>query len=92
MEKGDIYGLIGMVTGIQAASDIPLYFLFAMIPLYASYWGLFMVVFYAAIYGGGSVGLILSIIAISKNRSKFGIIGLITAAIGIVGFTIILFI
>ena len=90
MEKGDIYGLIGMVMGIQAAINIILYYVFGMIPLYQSFWGILLVTFYATIYGGGIAGIILSIIGISMNGSKFAIIGLISAALAVSLFTAIL--
>ncbi len=90
MEKGDIYGIIGMALGIGAITDIVLYFIYSNIPLFQSMWWVFMGIFYAMIYGGGPVAVILSIIGISKNKSKFGIIGLITAASAIVIFTIVL--
>ncbi|NVM29269.1 MAG: hypothetical protein HWN65_10560 [Candidatus Helarchaeota archaeon] len=91
MEQGDKLGLVGMILGISAASNIVLYFVFSNIPLYQAFWGLFMIIFYATIYGGGSVGLILSIIGTSKSGSKFGIIGIITSAIGIGIFSLVLF-
>ncbi|MHA1264350.1 MAG: hypothetical protein ACTSRS_03865 [Candidatus Helarchaeota archaeon] len=86
MEKGDIIGLVGMVLGIGAATNIFLYILFYQIPFYQSMWWLFQGIFYATILGSGIAGLILSIIGISKNRSKFGIVGLITSAFAIAVF------
>ena len=83
MEKGDILGLIGMALGISAATNIILYFVFIMIPLFQTYWIMFMIIFYATIYGGGIAALILSILGISKNGSKFGLVGLITSSLAI---------
>ena len=92
MEKGDVYGLIGMILGIQAISDVALYFVYSAIPMFAAMMPILMPVLYAMVYGGGIAGLILSIIGISMNRSKFGYIGLITSLLGIVIFSLVIFV
>jgi len=92
MEKGDIYGLVGMCLGIGAISDVLLYFVYDALPMFDFMMAMMLIICCIVIFGGGTVGLILSIIGISKNRSKFGYIGLITALLGIVIFIIVIFV
>jgi hypothetical protein len=63
---------------------------YAGIPIFDFIMPLMLIICCIVIFGGGAVGLILSIIGISKNRSKFGYIGLITSLAGIVIFILII--
>ena len=91
MEKGDIYGLVGMCLGIGAITDVVLYLVYAGIPIFDFIMPVIRIICYVVIFGGGTVGVILSIIGISKNRSKFGSIGLITSLLGIAIFILMIF-
>lgn len=92
MEKGDVYGLIGMILGAQAIMDVVLYFIYGAIPIFEMMMPIMIPLFYAMCFGGGGVGVILSIIGISKNRSKFGYIGLLTSLGAVVIFGIVIFV
>jgi len=93
MEKGDIYGLVGLILGVAAISNVVLYFVYSgiQIPMFEMIMPILLPIFYATILGGGIVGIILSIIGISKNRSKFGYIGIITSLLGVVIFILMIF-
>jgi hypothetical protein len=94
MEKGDIYGLVGMILGLGAVSDLVTYFVIISLPMYTSLlpylMPILMPMLYAIVIGGGIVGVILSIIGISKNGSKFGVIGLIASVPAIIIFILVL--
>jgi len=90
MEKGDIYGLVGMATGIGATTGIVTYLIYANISLFASMMPLLMPMFYVLIFASGIVGVIFSIIGVAKNGSKFGIVGIITSILGMVIFILVL--
>lgn len=90
MEKGDIYGLVGMVTGFGAIAGVVTYLMFANISLLASIMPLLIPMFYVLIFASGIVGVIFSIIGVAKNGSKFGIVGIITSIVGMVIFILVL--
>jgi len=94
MEKGDIFGIVGMVLGIGAVSDLVMYFVITTVPLYTSMlpymMPILMPMLYGIVIGGGIVGVILSIIGVAKNGSEFGIIGIITSPLAVIIFIIVI--
>ncbi len=84
MEQGDKIGLVGMILSLGAVINLVTYFIYANIPLFQSYMGLLLIFTYAYVLGGGSVGLVLSIIGTAKSGSTFGIIGIIGSSLSLV--------
>lgn len=86
MEQGDKFGLVGMILGLEGViSIISVLFYIPMMSIPALI-QMEIAIVYISVLGGGTVGIILSIIGIAKNKSKFGIIGLIFASLAYVIF------
>ncbi|HUY00560.1 MAG TPA: hypothetical protein VMV49_13455 [Candidatus Deferrimicrobium sp.] len=92
MEQGDKYGLVGMILGLGAIADAVLYIVYSFIPFYDFIMPIMLTITYIYVFGGGSVGIILSSIGISKNGAKFGKVGLLTSIFGIIIFVLALFV
>jgi hypothetical protein len=84
MNQAEKIGLVGMILGIGAISDVIMFYIYSNIPFLADYVWILVPIYYGVGLVGGIIGLILSIWGLSIKSSTFGIIGILTSAAAVI--------
>ena len=90
MEKGEVFGIVGMALGIGAVTNIVMYIIYLNIPYYASIMPMLRAIVLPIAIATSSIGLILSVVGLSKKSSIFGILGLIFSIVAIISFVAVI--